>query len=260
MLAVLGTLVGCLRMPPSPGAVVDASTDAVDALDAVDAAPGAFECLGNSAPTTATPPITLSGTATAIQGMALGPAEGVTLELRVIEGATDSVVDTDGPTTVTGEWSVGPISGTAPVEAYVVATLPAPPDRVANFYPASPVTRDLGLLSIFTIRTSELDAVLNLAGKTQDPLQGVLHLRVVDCLDNPLDGATISVTQPGDVPVGELFLGAEVFLGAGTYFVLNVPPGASTTVNAIYNGMTFRAHVVPIAAGTTTATIIRPGF
>lgn len=39
----------------------------------------------------------------------------------------------------------------------------------------------------------------------------------------------------------------------------HVPPG-DTTVNATYNGMTFRAHVVASVADQITTTQVKPGF
>lgn len=114
-------------------------------------------------------------------------------------------------------------------------------------------------LSVITPRTADLDALFDGAGLNQDPMFGRLHIRVVDCAGTPVEGAAFELTQSMGMPVGELIPNARSYLGAGTYFVHDIPPGA-TRVAASYSGMTFLAPTIPIAAGVTTSVVIRPGY
>jgi hypothetical protein len=71
---------------------------------------------------------------------------------------------------------------------------------------------------------------------------------------------TISVQQGGsnvgDAPIDA---GAANSMAAGLFLICNVPPG-TTTVGAKYMAMDLRAHDVLTTAGTTTETIVRPGY
>jgi hypothetical protein len=87
---------------------------------------------------------------------------------------------------------------------------------------------------------------------------------VTDCNNTPISDAnnlTISVQQGGsnvgDAPVSA---GQLSPMAAGFFLVCNVPPGAATTVSAKYGSMDLRAHDVQVTAGTTTETIVRPGY
>lgn len=215
-------------------------------------------------PTTVSPTIALSGTMTTIDLSAGGlvPAVGGTIALYVAEGGPPQLGALGGPTTAAGEWFVGPVSASSPLDGYVHAELAAPMsgDRPTVLYPAKQLTRDESALSIFTPRTSDLNNLLNFAGITQDPMLGLLHIRVVDCAGTPVDGAALTLTPSGGgVPVGEFLPNAQNYLGPGTYFALNIPPGL-TRVTANFDGMTFLAPTIPIAFGQTTAVVLRPGY
>ena len=47
---------------------------------------------------------------------------------------------------------------------------------------------------------------------------------------------------------------------AGTYIVCNVPASYAMTVRATYKTTVLRSHDVAVGVGSTTATVIRPGY
>jgi hypothetical protein len=251
--------------------IIDASPDSPKVWE--DAPPGPnydFSCMGNTAPTTATADITLSGTA---QRVGLGGATALadaTLKACKADAATCSGQDQYGTTATSatdGSWSIGPFaSGGTPVNGYVSMT--AANTRPTLMFPPSPLAADLGMIPILGF-DPQLISLLGQAGCTQDDAaNGIVTLLITDCAMTPIDGGastTISVKQGGTEVTGTtvIDLGQLSAQAAGTYLVCNVPENAGTTVTtggATYNGMMLRAHDVKVVKATTTITILRPGF
>ncbi len=245
--------------PDAPIIHLDAAIDAVpDAPPAPDARTYDFSCLNNTAPTTADATITVSGTASTLSGMAMNPADNVTLEARLV--STDAVLDSDGPTSATGAWSLGPVPGVTPVDAYIRATRSGSGnERTTLLYTPQPLRTSQTMVPVLLISDTQLNA-LTMGALTQEANKGFFGVIVMDCAGTPIDGASLSVKQ-GGTEVGTSFdVGQFASQLAGNWFVFNVPVSDNTVVNASYNGMSFRAHSVKSAAQTTTTTIVRPGF
>lgn len=245
--------------PDAPLIHLDAAIDAVpDSPPPPDAPNYDFTCLNNTAPTTASATITVTGTASTIAGMAMAPADNVTLEARTVAG--DNLLDSDGPTTTSGNWTLGPITGNTPVDAYIKATRSGTGgERTTLVYTPQPLVADQANVPVLLISDTQLNGLL-MGLLTQEANKGFFGVAILDCAGMPIDGAAISVKQ-NNVEVGSPFdIGQFASQFAGTFFVFNVPVNDNTVVNATYNGMTFRAHSVKSAANTTTTTIVRPGF
>lgn len=245
--------------PDAPVIHLDAAVDAApDTPPLPDAPSYDLTCHGNAAPTTADPTVTVSGTAQVVSGMNLAPANNVSLEAHsVVGGAT---LDTDGPTGAAGTWTLGPITAGVPVDAYIRATRSGSGgERTTLVYPPQPLRTNQTMVPVLMISDTQLNGLLSLVGMHQDADKGLLGIAVVDCAGMPINGATVSAKQ-GNTDVGQPFdIGQFSAQFAGTWFVLNVPPG-DTVVNARYNNTDFRAHTVSSAAMTATTTVVRPGF
>jgi len=244
--------------PDAQIVVADAAIDAVPDGPPADAAPTYdFSCAGNSAPTTAAVTITVSGTASTIWGTAMQAADNVTLEAHAV--SDDALLDSDGPTTTAGTWTLGPIPGTTPVDAYIKATRSgAGNERTTLVYTPQPLVADQGNVPVLLISDAQLNG-LTMGLITQQASLGFFGVAVLDCAGTPVVGSALSVKQ-NNVEVGTSFdIGQFAAQFAGTFFVFNVPVG-DTAVTATYSGMTFRAHTVKSAADTATTTIVRPGF
>lgn len=257
VVSVLALGVGCLSMPEPPTGPggIDAPKDGSGS--GFDAS-ASFTCLGNQPPTTAPPTVSLSGLATTIQGTTFAPAQFFAVELWRFSAGSYMLFDTS-TTQADGTWTVGPVSASGPVDAYVVAHLPVTPDRPTTFYPSYWVDNDLTGIALFSVTTPNLDNALSSVGLTQDPAKGLLDILVTDCNGAPLSANTITVRQISNSAVVGQSFSAEGLLGAGRFLHLNVPP-VTVSIDVIHDGMTFRRQVVPVTAGANTATVVRPGY
>lgn len=234
--------------------IPDAAPDAPSIPPDAPAPTYDFSCMGNAAPTTAPDPLTISGTAQDINiaSMSLVAVEMATVTAH--QAANDAVIGTPSVTDVNGDWSITAASGGIPVDGYVEARKAT--HRTTRVYPPSPLSANFTGVPILLLSNSNFSFVANFAGVTQMMTHGAIGLVAVDCANTPVQGATISVTQNG-MEVGEQYDASQ--LQPGAFLVFNVPAG-ETTVNASYNNMTFRAHVVDSVAQTTSTTVVRPGF
>jgi hypothetical protein len=262
----------------SDHATPDASIKIIDAAPPdmkvwQDAPPGPdydFTCMGNTAPTTATANITLSGT---VQRVGLQGPEALadaTLKACKAGAATCTGQDQYGSTIMSaadGSWSIGPFAtGGTPVSGYVSMTEAG--TRPTLMFPASPLAASLGMIPILGFDPGLID-LLGQAGCTQDDTaNGILTVLVTDCATTPIAESattTISVKQGGTEVTGTtvIDLGQLSQQAAGTYLVCNVPENAGTTVTTVgatVGTNTLRAHDVKVVKGTTTITIVRPGY
>jgi hypothetical protein len=247
-----------------------------DAKQFLDAPPPMFDftCIGNGMPSSATSTITLSGT---VQQVALGGPSGVmftpvgsaTVKACNATNNMCSGAGTGMTTTASdGTFSIGPINtSSAPLNDFVEMTKTGL--RTTYTYPASPFVASFSGLPILTF-DSTIVGVLPTFGCTQnDANNGMLALAFTDCADMPITDSTnlsVSVKQGGAEVTGTsmIDLGSIVAQAAGTFIVCNVPENATTTVGATYTigglSRTFRAHDVKVVKGTTTSTLVRPGW
>lgn len=253
----------------------DATIDAPQVLD--------FSCVGKPAPTTATDPLVFAGTAYELKLMGATPT-GVALDGAVVTGcrpggdcatAPTQFGSATTPTTVgtAGSWALPSVaSGGMPYDVYW--RLSKTGDRTSLTWGPFPPRVSGSAIPLLVINSSAFALLTFGVGVNQQAQNGDLGLIVVDCTGTRIqDSAHIQliVQQNGqDVQGASIVdLGANTSAGKGTYFVLNVPGGpsgsqAATTVGAIYSGVSppimFHQHTVGVVAGTSTDTVIAPGY
>ncbi len=246
--------------------IIDAAPDAPPDAYVPDAPNYDFSCLNNAAPTTATAMVQISGTAqeVVVQGgtsLAIQPSAGVSIQACKGSPCTgQNNIGTTGPTTTNGMYmSAVATTGGLPLDGYLIATKTA--HRTNRIYPASPLTKNEGGVPVLML-SETLIAQLAFVGINQTAGNSMFAVLITDCAATPvpIPGATLSVQQAGtNVGDAPFDVGALDPMGEGLFLVTNVPPG-DTTVNATYNGMTFRAHVVAAVADQITTTQVKPGF
>lgn len=235
--------------------VPDAAPDARP-IDAPPDAPSYdFSCVTNPAPATGVNPLSVAGGATDInlQTMMAEPVDMVNVDAFRV-GQSQSVATT--VTDTAGAWTVSiPNTAATPVDGYIRAAKGG--HRTTYLYPPAPMAANIANAPILLLSTTTFNIIVQVvANTTQDPGKGTLGLAVVDCANMPIAGATIAVTQNGTA-VGNFFDASLLQPGASLTF--DVPPG-KTDISVSYNGTNFRARAVDVFAGSTTTTIVRPGF
>lgn len=260
------------KTPDAPPPQADAPKPTPDAPPDSPPAPDApsydFSCLGQGLPTTAPATVTVAGTAEEIVQVNSFPS------IQPLNGGTLDACKTGAPNCMggnrlatatsdtTGAYSLGPITtGGTPVDAFVHVA-PAN-DRPTDEYPSSPIAADLSGIPIIVFSNASFTFIVGAGGITQSASNGNLGILVTDCANKPISDSanlTLTVKQNGmDVTGTTVFNAGQYYSqAAGTYFVFNVPPGA-TEVGATYNGMALLAHTVGVVAQTTTATQVKPG-
>ncbi len=252
--------------PDAPIIQLDAAIDmAPDTPPLPDAPSYDFSCLNNAAPTTANANVTISGTTqeVAVQGTMPAINANANVTVKACKGNCTGpnnlgTVMSDGQ----GVFTTAQLAtGGVPLDGYLDTTKTG--DRRTLVYPPSPLTMNQGGVPVLMFDNAAF-ALFNqflLEPDQNDATNGVVGIIVTDCMNMPITtGATVAAKQNGTA-VGDppLDLGSLAAQGAGTYLITNVPAG-DTEVSATVSGMTFRAHVVGVIAGTTVTTGVRPGF
>ncbi|HEX5060861.1 MAG TPA: hypothetical protein VFV99_15950 [Kofleriaceae bacterium] len=254
----------------APLTIVDAPPDAKVWLDAP---PPEFDfsCMTNPPPTTANANITGSGTIRRIEfngSIMFNPLDGASVRVCKAPGAPDCNTTGNqlGSTVTTangGLWSITFPSGGQPADVYVEMTEAT--SRTTFAFPDQPLTMD-AMADLLTF-TPQVIAALSLVpnGCTQSAGNALIGLAVIDCANQPIaDTAnlTLSIKQGGNEVTGTttMDLGAVNGAAAGLFLICNVPPNNVTTVGASWKGMALRPHDVKTVAGTTSQTIVRPGY
>lgn len=241
--------------PDAPPIVVpDAAIDAFVPDAPPDAQVFDFTCMNNPAPTTAPATITLSGTTQNFNLLAM-MLEPVANAAVVTRNAADQMVGAPTTSDMQGNFTLANLpTQNAPIDGYLEASKQG--NRTARVYPPQPMNADQAMIPVPLLSNTTFGLIQQGAGVTQDPANGSVGLVILDCAGTAINGATISVKQ-GGVEVGEQFDAGAFF--PGTWFIFNVPPGA-TEVGATINAMPLRTHTIGSAAATTSGTIVNPGF
>ncbi len=258
-------LAACGSDHVAPDAAIDA---APDAKIWSDAPPPSYDvsCSGNAAPTTATAQITLSGVAVNAGLAGDVPVEGATVK-ACKRGAPDCAgsnqFGADATTAANGGWSIGPFNTSSmPADLFLAVT--ATGVRTTYGYPPSPLTADLGNVSMIALDAALLQ-FLSQACPQDDATKGIVIILVADCADVPIadvDNVTLSVKQGGTEVTGTSVVdfGKLKASLAGNFMICNVPANAATEVNATYKTTTFRGYTLGVVAGTTTNARVHPGY
>lgn len=257
----------------------DASIDAPKVIDAKvwnDAPPGPMydlTCFGVTPPTAVDASITVTGQTAELGQGGSTPVGNIEVSIFKVGGNTASATVTSSTTAGSeGEFSSGAITTNGMGLEYLKALdLAATPTyRTTYLYPPYPLRASQDGVPVVLLAQSTLDTLSGFGIGTQDDTNnGMLVVIVNDCSTTDpkaLDGADLTVKQ-GNTNVGDIIdLGQLIPQAAGTFFVLNVPDGA-TDVTASFDGKVFPTHTVVAhkkpngqgAMGTVTATAIPPG-
>jgi hypothetical protein len=262
-------------------ATIDAPVVKIIDARAIDAAPPVdvlqpdaqnfdFTCLGMAEPTSAADPITIAGTTQELSTGGLAALAGVQVQSFKTGTATALNTVTSGTGGVFTSGNL--VTGGVPLSGYVEATVPvvgttANDYRATFVYPPAPLAKSLTNSPVIMLKNATFTQLGSFLGFTQDDtVNGALFVAITDCANTPITGATLSVKQ-GTAEVGtQVDLGQFGAQAAGTYFVANVPAGA-TSVTAMANGHAFPVHSVisykkdtqTLPNGALTLTIVRPG-
>ena len=245
--------------------IIDAAIDAPP-IDAPPDAPNYdFTCLGNTAPTTAIDPVTLSGTVSEVVLNGGSPsvqnASGVTLEACTGNcngpnslGTTTSAADGTFTTPAL-------VTGSMPLDGYVIATKTG--SQTTYIYPAAPLTMDTAGAPVLMLTSQVYNLIGFVPNITHTAGRAIVGTFVTDCANTPIPDAVVTVSRNG-TELGETqSAGSFSAQGAGAFITTDVVPDGTdpeTVVGATYGGMTFRAHTVRTLANTITTTQIRPGY
>lgn len=222
-----------------------------------------FTCFGVAPATTATDPVTITGTTNEFGASGLTPKSGVAVSIFKTGNATALATSTSAATT--GAFDSGNlVTGATPLDAYVRASFTA--FRTTYLYPPNAVHVSIANVPVPLV-SNQTFAILTSPGaanvQQNDTNNGVIIAILSDCAQSPISGATLSVKQ-GSAEVGTQYGLVQISpMAAGTIAVFNVPDGA-TTLTAKYGSMTFPvrtvvSHKAADGAGSITATEVLPG-
>jgi hypothetical protein len=235
--------------PGGPDAAV------VDAVPGADARTDRFRCLGEPLPTTAADPIRVGGTISRA-GLQTRPLSGATVEVFRRSGGSAMASATSGGD---GSYSVSIVSDGDPLDTYM--RMSSGTLLKTELYAGSPVVADVSGSDSVLTDANTFRVVTNLVGVTQAANLGAVTVRVGDCDNNPVSGATLTgfgnarVFYAGDD--GRPSSDPTATGALGLAFVFNVPTG-DLTINAEIDGETLRPNRIASRAGTLSLAQVSP--
>lgn len=245
----------------------DAASDSAliipDGTPGPDAAPGAYDCVGDPYPTTASDPIVVSGVTEQIDQSGLTPLGTVGVEAF---NASDGSLDTTTSDSA-GVYALSVPTGGSPLDGYVNGTKSGFID--SYLYPPQPLSNDLANIPVLMVSTTVWAFLPVLShGATQPNGSGFIGLLVVDCNGNPVAGAT--VTCSGSNMVRYISNGAigdpadpnmpvTTTDSSGLALIFDVTPGNAVTVDATADGHDYAQHNIKVRADVVTTTVVAPG-
>jgi hypothetical protein len=259
------------KKPDAKVVIPDAPIDSKVFNDApVDAPPNYdFSCLGSGAGTVASS-VTVSGTTETINSGLNGlmPVGSVQVDtcpsssLTCPTGGTGARLDRVTSDATAGTFTTGNLTtgGTA-LDAYLKATKTG--YRTTYVYPPNPLAASIpstnGGAPVFMLTPGQFSLITGFAGITPTAGDGTLVIAVVDCQNNPVTGATITVKQ-GGTDVG-MQVNNPMAMGAVLQF--NVPADTAaggTDIGVTYNTTTYPVHHITSFADSDVTTAVRPGY
>lgn len=223
----------------------------------VDAGPpSAFNCDGEELPTAASDPLVINGIANEASATGNEPLAGATVEAFENGSATPQATGTTG---ADGAYALSVVTGGAPVDGYVRG-------RQTDFldvylYPPQPLAADTGDAPLLFIADGTFGLIHTLTGVDRTEGTGWMGVLVVDCFNEPVAGATVTTSPASTVKYsvdGLPNADATVTEDDGIAYVFNVAPG-QVTVDASFEGQSFREHAVEVRADVVTTTAVAPG-
>jgi hypothetical protein len=234
---------------------VDAPPDRPDAAPEIDAAPnGNFDCLGDPLPDDAPPTVLLAGNAFTIDLDGQSPVSGADVEAFTTADVSLGSDTSDG----TGAYSITITTGGEPVDGYLLATGNTYMDTY--LYPPYPIADDVDNASALLVTPGNFGLLPLLAGADQPDGQGFIGILILDCNDQPIEGATVTTNPAGTVRYMDDGLPSADATSTGPdgfALVFDVDPG-DVVVDATAFGMSLREHTIEVRADVITTTIVAP--
>jgi hypothetical protein len=241
---------------------VDGPGSTIDSAPMPDGPPGAWDCIGDSHPTTAPATINVTGVAEEIDQNGTTPLENVTVTAR---DAADASLDSDTSVATTGAYALAIDTGGSPVNGYLHGTRPSG-YKATYVYPPAPLATDLANIPVMMVSNTTYAFIPFIAGtEAQQGDEGLVGLLVVDCTGTPVAGATVTVSgaDPANVRYPQGTTVPQDSSGAtdasGIALVFNVPMGASVTVDASTSAYEFEEHTINVRPDAITTTVLAPG-
>lgn len=255
---------------------IDAPPDGPpDAAPDAPPAPADLTCLTTPIPTTTSAAtVTMSGTSQTVGIGGANPTNGASVTARLPDGMAATGVTPSNPvvTPANGTFSLTiPTNGNA-VDGHLQVT--ANGLRNTYVYPPNPLVADQAQIPVLLFSQTTFGLLEQVGDAEEGNGNGTLAIAVVDCAQQPIEGAVVVVKQ-GGTAVGEVRY-ARPFMGfpapdptamstdtSGTLFVFGTPGGASgaslaTTIEVTVGGTALRPHVVGSYAQSTTITVTAP--
>lgn len=241
--------------PPADAMPPDARPDAMPPIDAAPPPPPDTTCAGDPPPMTATDPVTVSGVVNdpnPTGGGPGGPVADVNIAAHLI--SDDSIVASTASAAPDGAYTLTAVTGGVPINGYIrmdkepaMGTATYVP---STFYPADPLAADVMGLQIPLFDYQLLTLLTFIGVPAQDMNKGIVGVIVLDCANNPVEGATVNLSpMSGQV----VYAGADdapdpsltATSSAGFALIVNVDPG-TVAVNADWGGTPFEAHDIRV--------------
>ena len=217
---------------------------------------GPFGCLGAALPISAPDPATLKGTTEEASSCGTAAVGLVALAAFTVTGTTPAATTTSSGT---GAFTLPIPTGGAPFDGYIRAQSSSYLD--SYLYPPAPIAASATGLPVVLLSSTTFGLLPLAAGASQPSGAGFISAAVVDCLGNPVAGATLTTVPAAmvryDDSSGTPTSSASVTAADGIAYVFDLPAGG-VTVGATYGGMTFRSHAVNARADVVTLTVVAP--
>jgi hypothetical protein len=219
--------------------------------------PADLSCADGVIPDSAPNTITVSGQAFTIDFDGQTPAEGAIVQLR--RASNDRILDDNAPggTPADGTYSLTGRTRGVPLEGYIRSTVDGSvPTRL---YPPLPIYFNLAMVPVPMFSP----IIVDFLSPDQDPENGIVVIVVLDCVGQPIQGATVMSTPEA----GEIIYSDEMGLpdqaatstGAqGNAFLTNVPAGP-VAVNAMVGEDALYEHTVASVPDEVVTTVVLPG-
>jgi hypothetical protein len=220
-----------------------------------------FTCFGQQNPTTAANPISAAGTTETLNSQfQQTPVGGVTVEACPASSFTCPASGTGARLATTtsdatqGTFTLSTVAtGGTPLDAYIKAAKTG--ERTSYVYPPNAITADIAMIPVLMLSNAQLATLGLVLGASPNAADAIVVIVPVDCQNNPVMGATVSVKQ------GSTEVGTQYSL-MGATIVTDVPPDSAangTTITVTYGSMTFPVRTVTAFGASDISTTVRPG-
>jgi hypothetical protein len=211
-------------------------------------------CSNDPLPTGANSPLSISGTSDELIDLGLFAESSVTVSAFLAGDTTARATTTSD---AQGLFALSIATDGLAHPGYLLSTHTGFLPTYA--YPAVPYSSDIVTATSVVVTSQTLAALASAAETNQDPSDGILAVRIVDCVGQPIAGARL--TSPSGalyyVSGGMPSITATATDASGLVYIFDVPPG-DVTISGTYTDVLLRSHVVQAYAGALTLTDLQP--